>query len=83
MKRSLTFGAAITALAPIFNRLLGLDGTEYVGSGRSTGPSPGNLRAAAELARHRARFEDMPDTSVWTRQRRRQAERRAAKGRAA
>lgn len=83
MKRSLTFGVLAAALAPVFNRLMGLNGTEFAGSGRAQEPSPAQVRAEKRLAAHRAQWADTPDTSVWTRQRRRAAERRAAKGRVA
>lgn len=82
MSRSSIFSVVLAALAPALASLLGQPGAEFVGSGRRDGPSAGNQRAAAELARHRSQWANTPDTSVWTRQRRRQAARLAAKGRA-
>lgn len=46
--KPLTFLQILAALARAFNRLMGLDGTEFAGSGRAREPSLANLRAAAK-----------------------------------
>lgn len=71
----------LAALAPVFNALMGIGPTHFCHETRASGPSAANLRAADRLRQHRAQWADTPDTSKFTRQRRRQAERLAAKGR--
>lgn len=67
------------ALAGNFNRMMGLKGTEFTGSGRRSEASAASVRAARRLAAHRAKFGDVPQEITITRQIRRAMERQTAK----
>ena len=65
----------LEALAPLFNRLLGIEPGHFGRSGRRTEPSPANLRASARLAAVREKNKAIPMDAVESRQVRRAKER--------
>ena len=80
-RRVATMAVAVcaAALAGNFNRMMGLKGNEFTGSGRRTEPSAAAVRAQKRLADQRAKHAGVPSEVKMTRQIRRAMERRAAK----
>ena len=71
--------AALAALAPAFNALLGIGEGFFGYSPRQSEPGAGVQRAAARLAQKRLENANIPDIAMMSRQQRRAAERAGKK----